>query len=434
IFKNRKRPCLEYDLKMCSGPCLGLITETEYQENLSQTLMLLEGKRLQLYRQLKEKMEKASLELKFEEAAHWRDTLKILEGLKETQRVISTKKENQDIVGFSRQAERAGVFIFHMREGRIRASSGRIWPARPEKNNEDLLLEALKHFYSESSPAEKILLPFRLSAEKEAGLILGFKNLNIKVSLFYPESKIKKMLVELANQNATLLLEKEQPTGPLIELQGHLGLDSPPRRIEGLDISTTGGSESVGSLVVFIDGQPAKSEYRKYLIKTVSGPDDYASLKEVLERRLRRLLSEQKPLPDLIFVDGGKGQLNLARQVLESLNLPRIPVCSLAKKEEIIFSVKNPDGLKLEPTSGALKLLQQIRDEAHRFAISFHRQRRLKRSLSSQLDGIAGLGPVRKKKLLKTFGSLEAIKHAPLEALARILGRKLAESIKQQLS
>lgn len=434
IFKNRKRPCLEYDLKMCSAPCVGLITEAQYRENLSQALMLLEGKRLQLYRQLKEKMEQASSELRYEEAAHWRDTIKILEGLKEPQRVISIKRENQDIVGFRRQAERAAVFIFHMREGRIRASSGRRWPGSAGKDDQDLLLEVLKHFYSESSPPEKILLPFKLSAAKEAELISVFKNQNIKIRILYPESKAKKVLLELANQNAVLLLEKEQPPGPIAELQHHLSLTSLPRRIEGIDLSTTGGTEPVGSLVVFIDGQPAKSEYRKYRIRTVSGPDDYASLKEVLERRLKRLLSEKKTLPDLIFVDGGKGQLNLARQVLKSLNLSEIPVCSLAKKEEIIFSAQHPDGLRLEPTSGALRLLQQIRDEAHRFAISFHRQRRLKRSLSSQLDGIAGLGPVRKKKLLKTFGNVETISQTPLEALAKILGRKLAESVKQQLS
>jgi excinuclease ABC subunit C len=431
IFRNRKRPCLEYDLKMCSGPCLGLIKKTDYRENLDRGLMLLEGKKIELAQQLKEKMESASTELRFEEAAHWRDAIRALESLKETQRVISTERENQDIIGFLRQASQAGIFIFHMRAGRIRASSGRIFPAEAEETDEHLLLKALRQVYSELSPPEKILLPFRITEVNEVRLISDFKGRQVEAKFLYPNSQKRKVLLELASQNAALLLEKEKLSGPLAELQDHLGLSSPPKRIEGFDISTTRGTETVGSLVVFLDGQPAKSEYRKYRIKTVSGPDDYASLKEVLERRLRRLLSENRVLPDLIFVDGGKGQLTSVRQVLESLKLSQIPVCSLAKKEETIFSAKYPDGLRLEPTSEALKLLQYIRDEAHRFAISFHRQRRQKKSFSSELDTIPGLGPVKKKKLLAEFGNLEAIRKASEEELAAVLGKTTAGALRK---
>jgi excinuclease ABC subunit C len=431
IFRNRKRPCLEYDLRMCSGPCAGLIKGIDYQENLSRALMLLEGNKMELGRQLKKKMETASTELRFEEAAHWRDAIRALESLKETQRVISTERENQDIIGFLRQAGQAGIFIFHMRAGRIRASSGRIFPAETEETDEYLLLKALRQVYSELSPPEKILLPFRIPQADEARLISDFKARQVEAKFLYPDRKKRKVLLELASQNASLLLEKEKPSGPLAELQDHLGLTSLPKRIEGFDISTTRGTESVSSLVVFLDGQPAKSEYRKYRIKTVSGSDDYASLKEVLERRLKRLLSENRVLPDLIFVDGGKGQLTSVRQVLESLKLSQIPVCSLAKKEEIVFSAKHPDGLRLEPASGALKLLQHIRDEAHRFAISFHRQRRQKKSFFSELDAIPGLGPVKKKKLLAEFGNLEAIRKASEGELAEVLGRTTARTLRK---
>ncbi len=433
VFRNRRRPCLEYDLKMCSGPCVGLIGAADYREKVSQALMLLEGKRSELLRQLQDKMSQASAELRFEEAARWRDALKALENLKETQRVITTEKEEMDIVGFSRSQDKAGLLIFHMRQGRIRSSSGRLLKLRAGESDENILAGAIRQFYSEQAPPESILLPFKVSetvrAEIKAGLAAGGK----KVRLLFPDSKKRRVWLELAGQNAALLLEKEEPAGPLAELQKTLGLPRLPRRIEGFDISTTAGTESVGSLAVFIDGQPARPEYRKYKIRTVSGPDDYASLKEVLERRLQRLLEEKLSLPDLIFVDGGKGQLNLAREVLESFNLTQIPVCSLAKKEEIIFSAAHPEGLRLDPTSPALKLLQHIRDEAHRLAISFHRRRRQKASLSSELDGIPGLGPVRKKKLLQTFGNVASIKEAPEEELARIVGAGLAAAIKRKL-
>ncbi|MGB9906628.1 MAG: excinuclease ABC subunit UvrC [Candidatus Saccharicenans sp.] len=433
VFRNRRRPCLEYDLKLCSGPCVGLINSADYRENLAQALLLLEGKRLELHRQLKDRMDRAAAELRFEEAARWRDALRALKGLKEPQRVISTTRENLDIVGLSRSPDRAGVLIFEMRGGRIRASTGKVWPAAKEESDEKILVRALAHLYSAKTPPERILLPLRLSKQVQAELISSLSRQKTKVSLIYPDSKKRKIMLELASQNAARLLENEEPAGPLAELKQQLGLTSLPRRIEGFDISTTGGSEPVGSLVVFLDGQPARSEYRKFRIRTVSGPDDYASLKEVLERRLTRLLAENSPLPNLVFVDGGKGQLNLARQVLDYLGLSRIPACSLAKKEEIIYSASHPEGLRLDPTSPALKLLQHLRDEAHRFAISFHRQRRQKKSLASELDGLPGLGPARKKKLLQAFGNLTAIRAASAEELARVVGTKLAAVLREKL-
>jgi len=432
VFRNRKRPCLEYDLKMCSAPCVGLIDEKNYQEDLKKALMLLEGQKAELLRKLREKMNKASEELRFEEAARWRDTIKALEALKEIQRVISVEKENMDIIGYVRSTDRAGVFVFQMREGRISASSGRLIENTREEDQQ-ILIRWLKEKYAGEKPPDKLLLPFRLKRELEKEIYYDFKNRNIVARLLYPDDKKKKTLLELANQNAALLLEKEESATPVAELSRLLELARPARWIEGVDISNIGGRESVGSLVVFIDGQPEKSEYRKFRIKTVQGPDDFASIREVLSRRLRRLLDESRPLPDLIFVDGGKGQLGVARQILESLHLSQVPACSLAKKEEIIFSANHLEGLKLDPSSATLKLLQHIRDEAHRFAIKFHRQRRYKKSFSSELDGIPGLGRVKKKKLLLAFRSILAIKQAPEEKLVELVGKKVARAIRDKL-
>ncbi len=435
VFKGRRRPCLEYDLKMCSAPCVGLINRESYRQEVDRALLLLEGKKTELERQLRQKMEQAAQELKFEEAAHWRDTLKSLERFKETQRVISTRKENMDIVGYARQGKKGALFIFHMRAGRIRSSSGRLLDisAEDEQQQRRALNQGLLAFYDSQELPDKILLPFQLKKEEAEMLCYEFKKRNTPVKLLYPDNKKRKVLLELAVQNASLLLEKEEEASPTAELARVLGLDKPVERIEGIDISNTGGDESVGSLVVFDHGQPNKAEYRKYLIKTVSGPDDFASIHEVLSRRLKRLLAENKPLPDLIFIDGGKGQLGVALRVLSELNLNPIPVCSLAKKEEIVFSPAHPDGLRLDPTSEALKLLQQIRDEAHRFAIGFHRQRRSKKSLASELDGIRGLGPVSKKKLLLAFGQVDNIKKASFEELSRVVGPKLARTVLNEI-
>ncbi len=433
VFRSRKRPCLEYDLKLCSAPCVGIIDQASYRENLERVLLLLEGRKNELQQTLRQEMERAAEELRFEEAARWRDTLKALESLKETQRVILPEKENLDLVGYAGLENRISIFIFHMREGRIRSSSGKIIQKTRTQPDQQLLVRSLIEFYSLEETPEKILLPFKIDRELENNLYYELKKHNNNIFLLYPSTRQLKTLLELANQNASLMLEKEENLSPLADLARVLGLKDIPRRIEGVDISTTSGEESVGSLVVFIDGEPVRSEYRKYLIKTVTGPDDFASIQEVLARRLSRLLKEDQTLPDLIFVDGGKGQLSVAREVLKSLGLTRIPVCSLAKKEEIIYSPNHPEGLKLEPSSPALKLLQHLRDETHRLAISFHRQRRQKKSFSSELDGIPGLGPVRRKKLLLTFGSLEAIKKASEESLSRIVGSHLARELKQRL-
>jgi len=255
-----------------------------------------------------------------------------------------------------------------------------------------------------------------------------------KVEIIIPVRGENKKLLELAQKNTEDLSRKESEVPSLSELKNLLGLKSMPQRIEGFDISNTGGDESVGSMVVFDEGKPNKSEYRKYKIRTVSGPDDVASLHEVIRRRYASLLTEgQEFMPDLVFVDGGKGQLNAALKALKELGVEDVAVASLAKKEEEIFIPSQKDGLRLKRTSPALQLLQNIRDEAHRFAITYHRRRRTKKSFASPLDVMPGIGPKRKKALLTKYKSVGEIKKAPLEELAEIVGAKVAQNLLKSL-
>lgn len=250
-----------------------------------------------------------------------------------------------------------------------------------------------------------------------------------------PSRGKNRRLVELANKNAEFLLrKKKEESSPLEEIKNILKLESLPNRIEGFDISNIGGQESVGSLVVFEKGRPKKGDYRKYKIKTVTRPNDVASLQEVVRRRYERVISEQKDLPDLIIVDGGKGQLSAARLALQGLGVDNIPLISLAKRKEIIYAPSRKEGLRLGRTSSALKLIQNIRDEAHRFAITFHRQQRKKRSFASLLDGIPGIGEKKRKTLLTKYKSIEEIRNAPLEDLARITGAKAAKALRGRIN
>ncbi|NIM91557.1 MAG: excinuclease ABC subunit UvrC [Candidatus Aminicenantes bacterium] len=430
---KRKRPCLEYDLKLCSAPCLDYISEDEYQENVKHALLFLEGHVQELLKILKNKMRKAAAGQEFEQAAHWRDTIRAIEQIKEKPKLISVRQEDLDIFGFSRDQERAAFYIFLMRRGKVIESEELMFQEKTSIPDKNILSSFLTKFYEgrEEKPA-KILLPF-VPAEKEALSKVLMAGVQKKIEITVPFRGKNKKLVELANKNAEFLLQKkEKKFSPLEEIKNILSLESLPRRIEGFDISNLSGEESVGSLVVFENGQPKKSDYRKYKIKTVTGPNDVASLQEVIRRRYERVLREQKNLPELILVDGGKGQLSAARLALQGLGVDNIPVVSLAKREEILYTPSRKEGLRLDRTSSALKLIQNIRDEAHRFAIAFHRQRRKKRSFSSLLDGIAGVGEKKRKILLTKYKSIREIRKAPLEDLARIAGAKAAEALKER--
>lgn len=431
---KRKRPCLEYDLKLCSAPCLGYITEQDYRESVENALLFLEGKTEELLKILKQKMEGEAAVQEFEKAAHWRDLILTIEQIKEKPKLISVRLEDKDIFGLSREGKNAGLYVFFMRGGKVIESEELFFQEKEETSDIEILSACLKKFYlNRRTLPDKILLPLRPAKKEELSKMLSrLKGKRVEIST--PLRGENKKLVDLARRNAEILLRKKsEGLSPLAEMKTILGLKSAPERIEGFDISNTGGQESAGSLVVFKDGLPQKKEYRKYKIRTVEGPNDVASLQEVIWRRYRRLLDEKRALPDLVLVDGGKGQLNAARMALEELGLGHIQVASLAKKEEIIFTPSREKGLRLERTSPVLKLFQNIRDEAHRFALSFHRLRRKKKSFESRLDGIPGLGKKKKASLLAKYKDIEAIKRASPEELAGIIGAKTAQAVLRRI-
>jgi excinuclease ABC subunit C len=427
---KRKRPCLEYDMKLCSAPCVDYITESEYRESTNNALLFLEGKTEKLLKILKQKMNDAAARQEYEQAARWRNFIHTIEHIKEKPRFISIRKENKDIFGFSRKKDKAAIYGFFMREGKVRESEGRLVQEEKRIPSGKILSAYLKKFYrNRDDLPDKIILPFEPEQTEELSKELSSRKRE-KTEIITPLRGKNKKLVEMANTNAEILLRKEPKEQlPLIEIKEILNLRSTPNRIEGFDISNIGGDECVGSLIVFENGRPQKKDYRKYKVKTVRGPNDVASLQEVIQRRYARLLEKKERLPDLILVDGGKGQLNASRKALEKLGLSHLPLVSLAKKEEILFSPSRKSGIRLERTSPALKLLQSIRDEAHRFAISFHRQRRKKKSFASFLDDIPGIGKKRKTALLTKYKSIKKIKKAPPEELARIIGTKAARAL-----
>jgi excinuclease ABC subunit C len=343
--------------------------------------------------------------------------------------------DDKDIIGFSQEKNRLALYIFVMRKGKVSESESVLIEEDAKIPPADSLSRLVHRFYRKRMNwPDKILLPFQPAhRQKLQDEIRRLAKKNIILSIPY-KGKNKK-LVELADRNAEIVLqESKQETQPLKEAHQILSLAKIPRRIEGFDVSNTGGEESVGSVVVFDEGHPRKQDYRKFRIKTVKGPDDVASLREIIRRRYTRLKKENKRLPDLILVDGGKGQLNAAQSTLKQLGLEKLPVISLAKKDEIIYTPSRTKGIKLGGTSPALKLFQHIRDEAHRFAISYHRAERKMRTFESELDGIPGLGPKRKSLLFARYKNLDEIKESSQDELAKIIGKKLAAEILQKLN
>jgi excinuclease ABC subunit C len=430
---KRRRPCLEYDLKLCSAPCVGHVGEIEYRENVENALLFLEGKTERLLKNLKERMSGAAERQDYEQAAQWRDLIRTIEFIKERPKVISVALENIDIFGLAREKDSVCIYVFFMRKGKVREAEEMVLREDEKVSAPEILSRILKDFYENSEDIpDKVLLPVLSSSITDLEEQLSAKK-GKKVRISVPKKGKDKKLVDLADRNAEILKKKRQQVpSSLEELASVIGLGAPPLRIEGFDISNTGGDESVGSLVVFEKGRPKNDEYRKYKIRTVQGPNDVASLKEVVLRRYSRILEERQKLPDLILVDGGKGQLQAAETALRALGLGGLPLVSLAKREEIVFTRKMKEGLCLDRTSPALKLLQFIRDEAHRFAISFHRRRREKKSFASELSGIPGLGEKRRQALLSRFHSLGEIKRAPVEELSAIVGSRIARILKEE--
>jgi len=431
---KRKRPCLEFDIGLCFAPCVGFISESDYRENVNNALLFLEGGVERLSKILEKRMRQASEKQAFEQAALWRDFLFALEQLKEKPKLISTREMNEDIFGYARIKTEAALYVFMMRKGKVIESENLLVSAEQNIPNEKLLADLVLKFYKIRLDFPDItLLPFSPKGQKKL-LDKLIRMKQGKMTLQFPQRGKKKRLIELVNKNAAnLIRNKSTELKPLMELQYQLKLDNLPKRIEGYDISNTGGEESVGSLIVFENGEPLKDDYRKFKIKTVRGSDDVSSLREVLYRRYIKIRAGEELIPDLILVDGGKGQLNSAIQTLKKLDFEDIPIVALAKKDEVIFSPLHKNGLKLAKTSPGLQLLQRVRDEAHRFAITYHRKKREKRSFSSLLDDIPGVGKKRKLLLQSTYKSIEDIKNASSDELARKIGKKATAALKKSL-
>lgn len=443
----RGRPCLNHHIKRCLGPCCGLTDRETYRAMINEVCLFLEGRQDDLLKQLTARMEEAAANLQFERAAELRDQLQAVREVMEKQKVISAGFEDQDVIAMARADGETCIMVFFMRGGKMVGRDHFFLKDTEGLSRSDVLRAFIKQYYStvDFIPRE-ILLSDGVAEEKAViEAWLGGKK-GIKVFLKTPSRGEKKKLVEMVAKNALLTLEQVRSEGAarrgetaaaLAELAGALGLERPPGRLECYDISNTQGTGSVASMVVFEAGKPARDQYRRFKIRTVEGPDDYASMQEVLRRRFTRALEEKEMLrtgqlsskeakfyrlPDLVIVDGGKGQLSAARLVMRELGLDGIPVFGLAKEEELLFGAGLPGPVSLPGDSPALHLLQRLRDEAHRFAITYHRNLRGKAGLKSLLDEVAGIGAVRRRALLQAFGSVAGIEKASLEELTAING------------
>jgi excinuclease ABC subunit C len=436
---RRPRPCLQYQIGRCLAPCVAEITSLErYREACDDARLFLEGRTEEVVRRLKEGMQRAAAADRFEEAASLRDQVRALERLDTPQKITTTDLEERDFFGAYVEGERAALQVFSVRDGKVVAREGFLLDKLAEP--ETVLSSSVQQYYAQGRyvPRE-ILVPSALAdaellqawlSERRAGAV------RIRV----PQRGEKVRLLDLVMRNARLAFDLEwrhprrQSQEILRALRDLLDLEVEPRRIECFDISNIQGSDVVASLVVFEDGLPRKSDYRTFRIRSVSGtPDDLASMREVVGRRYRRLLEEGKDLPDLILVDGGKGQLGAAMEALAELGVGHQPVASLAKREEAIFLPGRGEPVLLPRSSPVLQLVQRVRDEAHRFAVGFHRKTRARRTLHSELDEIPGVGPARRRKLLSRFGSLRGVRAASLLELAASVGAATAARIRARL-
>ncbi len=460
ITGNDSRACLYYDIKLCTGPCIGAINQQDYRQIIDDLCKFLEGRTEPVVKRLTKEMEKAAISLQYEKAAALRDQLMAIDKVVERQKVVSSEQTDSDVIAMARADGEACVQVFFIRSGKLIGREYFVLEGTEEENDEEVLSEFVKQFYAQAAfIPERVMLPHELEEAQIINQWLNSRKSGEKVEIKVPHQKINKALVEMAAENAVETLnalrtqweaDKNRQAGALTEIQEALNLSEPPNRIECYDISTTQGVASVGSMVVFEQGTPNKKLYRRFNIKTVLGQDDFASMEEVLSRRFKRWKTYheesekvgKKPdlafsiLPDLLLVDGGKGQLSRAVKVLAEANLlDRVPVAGLAKQEEELFVPNQHNSIYLERHSQGLYLVQRIRDEAHRVAITAHRKRRSKQGLASRLDVIPGIGPSRRRTLLKKFGSIDGIKNAPPEEIAEIKGitLEMAQSIKVQL-
>ena len=500
ITGRDKRACLYYDIGLCNAPCIGAVTRDEYRATIDRLCQFLQGRTDEVRVSIRAKVAQAVETLQFERAAFYRDQLAAIDRITEHQKIVSTDLVDRDVIAFAQDDGTACVQVFFVRGGKLLGREYFVLEGAEDENADQVLASFVKQFYDEAA----YIPPEILMAEQldEARIIEQWlkQNRGQTVSLGVPHSGQSQELLQLAadNAQATLdaikqqwLADETKHTQAMVELQDALGLSNPPLRVECYDISNTQGTNSVGAMVVFEHGKAKKSDYRKFKIKTVEGPNDFASMQEMLTRRFKRYLEAQKTvegqdggegngqagegnsgtggavvthrpgpgtpgassvsqrvntaqrkadaswaqMPDLVVIDGGKGQLNAALDVFKTMGIEGVRVIGLAKQLEEVFVPGQSDSIRLPRNSQALHLLQRIRDEAHRFGLAFHRSVRAKRGLASQLDAIPGIGPMRRRALLSHFGSLDKIRAATVEELALVNGMNLkaAQKLKENL-
>ena len=440
-----RRPCLNHQMGRCLAPCAGKVSPSEYEKVVVDVEWFLKGKNATLLKSLKAGMESASQEMRYEEAAIFRDKIQAVQTVLDKQKIISTSLQDQDVVAYCSEKDQAMAQVLIIRAGKMLSEKIFKLKSQNEMEEDETLSSFLKQYYTEEVvlPAE-VLLPHPV---EDSDLIADWlsEKKGTRVKLEVPVIGKKRDLVRMAEENARFAMRMERDKGDvgtrsLEELQTALGLKHFPEVIEGFDLSNISGRHAVGSMVVFENAIAEKSKYRRYKISTVKGIDDYAMLREVMIRRYRRLLDEEKPLPNLVLIDGGKGHLNSGREVFEALGLlDRVDLACIAKGKyrnnldtDEVHLLWKKDPVLFKENSPSRFLMQRIRDEAHRFAISYHRRLRGKEALSSPLENIPGIGKKRRLLLLKQFGSLENIRNASVEKLIALPGitRSLAEKLR----
>ncbi len=447
-----QRPCLLYHIKRCQGPCIQAISKEAYRADVEQVELFLEGRQESLVKALGREMLAAADRTDYERAAAMRDKIRAIERTMESQKMAAFARTELDLVGLARQDNQAAIQLFVIRDGKMIGRDVFLLDAVREAGDDEVLTSFLEQYYTQAgSIPREVYVP---SATLDASVLETFlaERRGGPVHLRLPQRGEKRELLALATRNAGETLAREQARwladhgktlAALEELAAALELPGPLLRIECYDISNFQGTESVGSMVVFEDGKPRTGEYRRFRIKTVSGPNDFASHQEVLRRRFRSVRAGEEgseeerrwAMPDLVIIDGGKGQVSAAKETLDEIGLHDLPLAGLAKEREELFLPGRPAPILLPATSPALYLVQRLRDEAHRFAITYHRGLRAKRSVRSAFDDLPGVGPKRKRELLKVFGSIKRVRDAPVEQIAAVpgIGPALAARIKATL-
>jgi excinuclease ABC subunit C len=441
LTRAHPRPCLQYYIHRCHGPCApGLVADERYAEAARDVRLFLEGRRHDLARSLEERMARASDDERYEEAATYRDLMRTVDEIAEKQKIAAAAGDDTDVLAWYAEPPQVAVNLFHLRGGRVMDRRDFYWEELEEFEPAEFLTSLLKQLYLEAEYLPRLIhVPMEFEDRAVLESILSERS-GRRVEILTPQRGQKRALLELVEKNAKHSFAQRfrvlKPASKAIAeaLETALGLAQTPRRIESFDISHIQGSDTVASMVVWEDGRMKKSDYRKFIIRHEAGNDDFLSMREAVERRYRRLQDEKKPLPGLILIDGGIGQLHAAAAALERLEIINQPVACIAKKEEIIFVLgQENDPIRLERHSPILHLIQQVRDETHRFAVTFHRQRRTVRYLHSELLDIRGVGPRTAQELLRKFGSIANLRNASVEQLAAVATRPQALRVYEHL-